>query len=74
MQGTYYKNNPDDLIWWKDTPDRVGEWVFSFDMKNDFNMFKDYPWNLTAEQKKIFDNENPYWKDFFSERVTDCTE
>nr|DAS60821.1 MAG TPA: hypothetical protein [Caudoviricetes sp.] len=31
-------------------------------------MFKDYPHALTPEQKKIFDEENPFWKDFFSDR------
>lgn len=52
-----------------DNPDVVGEWVFSFDKETEFNMFRDYPHELTAEQKKIFDEENPYWAEFFKDRV-----
>lgn len=63
----WYKNNTDDKIWWKDT-DSVGEWLFSFDKKQVFNMFADYPHNLWQEQKKIFDEENPEWVDFFKDR------
>lgn len=63
----WYKNNTEDKIWWKDT-DSVGEWLFSFDKKQVFNMFADYPHNLTPEQKKIFDEENPEWVDFFKDR------
>ena len=65
----WYKNNDTDKIWWKDNPDVVGEWVFSFDKEIEFNMFRDYPHELTAEQKKIFDEENPYWAEFFKDRV-----
>lgn len=64
----FYKNNPDDQIWWVDTPDRVGEWLFSFDKKTVFNMFADYPHKLTPEQKALFDEENLYWADFFKDR------
>lgn len=64
----FYKNNPDDLIWWVDNPEVKGEWLFSFDKKHIFNMFRDYPYELTSEQKKIFDEENPYWADFFKDR------
>ena len=64
-----YKNDPDDIIWWVDTSLKgVGEWVFSFDKKTFFNMFEDYPWKLTPEQKVTFDEENSFWKDFFSDR------
>lgn len=48
---------------------QVGEWLFSFDKKQVFNMFADYPHNLTPEQKKIFDEENPEWCEFFKDRV-----
>lgn len=65
----WYKNEPTDKIWWLDnTDEKVGEWIFSFDKEHTFNMFADYPHKLTAEQKEIFDRENPYWADFFSDR------
>lgn len=66
----YFKNNPDDVIWWVDNGDEAkGEWLFTFDQKKVFNMFADYPHALTAEQKAIFDRENPYWAEFFSDRT-----
>ena len=68
MPNKWFKNNKKDSIWWKDTPDTVGEWIFSFDKEEEFNMFADYPHALTVEQKLIFDAENPFWKDFFGDR------
>lgn len=68
VSNSWYKNNESDTVWWKDTPDTVGEWVFSFDKKQEFNLFADYPHNLNAEQLEIFDKENPDWADFFKDR------
>lgn len=65
MLSDYFKNEKTDVIWWIADMDSKGEFIFSFDKKKNFNLFKDYPHNLTEEQKKIFDKENPYWKDFF---------
>lgn len=64
----FFKQNKGDSIWWVDT-DAIGIWEFSFDKKTTFNMFQDYPWKLTAEQKEIFDRENPFWADFFKDRT-----
>ena len=64
----FVKNNPTDTIWWVDDPDVIGVWEFSFDRQTVFNMFADYPWKLTPEQKAIFDKENPYWANFFKDR------
>lgn len=64
----FYKENSTDQIWWVDTSDKDGEFLFSFDKKQVFNLFENYPHNLTPEQKEIFDKENPYWKDFFKDR------
>lgn len=64
----FFKNKRSDKIWWLDTSDKVGEWVFTFDKKTLFNMFADYPYKLTSEEKAIFDKENPYWAEFFADR------
>lgn len=69
LSSKWRKRRPEDIIWWLDNKGKmVGEWVFSFDKKKRFNMFANYPWKLTPEQKEIFDRENPYWRDFFSSR------
>jgi hypothetical protein len=65
----WYKNEDTDKIWWLDNSDEVkGEWIFSFDKVKEYNMFRDYPHALTAEEKELFDKENPDWKEFFSDR------
>lgn len=65
----FYKNNENDTIWWVDSIGFKGDFLFSFDKKVVFNLFADYPRKLTAEQKATFDKENPYWADFFKDRL-----
>lgn len=66
MPSKWMKNNTEDIIWWLDNgADTKGEWVFSFDKKRRFNMFADYPWKLTSEQKEVLDRENPYRRGLF---------
>lgn len=67
-QSNFYKKKDTDLIWWIENPDMIGEHSFTFDKKKIFNLFKDYPYSLTSEQKEIFDRENPYWANFFKDR------
>ncbi len=67
----FYKNDEQDLIWWVDNSDLKGVWEFSYDMMTIFNMFADPPWKLSEKQKKVFDEENPYWADFFIDRTKD---
>lgn len=55
----FYKENKKDKIWWVKN-DNYGVWEFSFDRKQIFNLFQDYPYKLTPEQKTLFDAENPY--------------
>ena len=64
----FYKENENDKIWWLDTSAMDGIFEFSFDKETIFNLFADYPHKLTAEQKAIFDKENPEWAEYFSDR------
>ncbi len=79
----FYKENKDDKVWWvehyilldkdkgttQDNIDKIiGELLISFNKKKIYNLFQDYPYNLTKEEKEIFDKENPYWADFFKDR------
>jgi hypothetical protein len=65
MKYDFYKENDNDRVWWVNTVDRVGLYLFTYDRKKIYNLFSDYPHNLSPEEKKIFDKENPYWKKFF---------
>lgn len=63
-----YKQKETDVIWWVDNVGTIGEWLFTFDGKEIYNLFSDYPHKLSKEEKEIFDRENPYWKEFFLDR------
>lgn len=69
MKYDFYKNNEGDTIFWVDNVDNIGEFLFSFDKKKIYNLFADYPHKLTQEERRIFDAENPYWVEFFKDRV-----
>lgn len=64
----FYKNKENDTIFWIDNIDNIGERLFTFDKKKIYNLFADYPHNLTKKEKELFDKENPYWRDFFADR------
>ena len=53
---------------WLENPGRIGERLFTFDGVKIFNLFRDYPYALTEEEKKLFDAANPYWAEFFKDR------
>lgn len=69
QQFDFYKENDTDIIFWVDNVDVIGEHLFSFDKKKIYNLFADYPDRLTEQERKIFNNENPYWVDFYKERM-----
>ena len=71
---TFFKDKPDDKIWWVDNLDEngnpmIGEHLFSFDKEKIYNLFLDYPHNMAEEEVKIFNKENPFWVNFFNERL-----
>lgn len=57
-----------DSFRWIHNPEQKGESLFTFDGKQIFNLFRDYPYSLSKEQKAIFDAANPYWAEFFKDR------
>ncbi|WP_308544716.1 hypothetical protein [uncultured Sneathia sp.] len=48
--------------------DSIGERLFTFDKKKIYNLFEDYPQNMSDEEVKIFNKENSYWREFFGDR------
>lgn len=68
MLSDFFKKNEGDEIWWIEDLECIDRFLFSFDKIKIFNLYKDYPHNLSIEQKRIFDKENPYWKNFFKDR------
>ena len=62
------KNPTSNAFRWVRIPEKKGEFLFTFDGERIFNLFRDYPFVLTADQKAIFDAENPYWADYFKDR------
>lgn len=70
VSSNFYKENESDTIWWVET-DKVGVWEFSFDKEKTYNLFADFPDKLTKEEVQIFIKEQPYWADFFRDRLKD---
>ena len=68
MLSDFYKKNENDVVWWVDNIDKVGEHLFSFDKKKIYNLFLDYPHNLSKEEVEIFNKENSFWREFFNYR------
>lgn len=57
----FYKENPGDKIWWVDDIETTGPMEISFDKKKIYNLWLDYPWNMTPEEVELFNKENPEW-------------
>lgn len=64
----FYKKKDNDKIWSVEQIGYIGKLLYSFNKKNIYNLWTDYPHNFTKEEKELFDKENPYWKEFFSGR------
>ena len=67
IEGHFYKMHPDDKVFWYDDGS-VGTLAISFDGKKIINLFSGYPWQLTKEEKELFDKENPYWANALKDR------
>jgi len=63
-----YKEKPGDKVWWVDNGENTGDFLFTFDKRKVFNLFRDYPHELSPQEWVDFNAENEYWADYFSER------
>ncbi|MFG6267038.1 MULTISPECIES: DUF7675 family protein [Streptococcus] len=70
MPSEFYKKEIDDEIWWVENNDeeRAGKHLFTFDKTKIYNLFEDYPYNMTEHEVMLFDKENPFWANFFEYR------
>lgn len=68
MEYDFYKKSKNSKVYWVDNIDCIGAHEFSFDKKKIYNLFADYPHNLSKEEKEIFDKYEPYWANFFKGR------
>lgn len=64
----FYKKEEDSELYWVANEGRIGEHLFSFDKKKIYNLFRDYPFNMTDEEVAIFDRNEPFWEEFMRER------
>lgn len=62
------KGNRQNKIWWTSKIDCIGELNISFDRKKIYNLFEDYPYNMTKSEVEILKQEEPYWAKFFAWR------
>ena len=60
----FYKRDDNSRVWWIDALEQKGALLFSFDRKKIYNYWPDYPCNLTPEEVKIFQEDEPYWANF----------
>ena len=65
MLRVFKKKAKSNKIWWLDLPDDDGGLFFSFDKKTVYALFGDYPDKLSDEERRIFEQEEPYWAEFF---------
>lgn len=66
--GDFYREKKRYEVWRLEAPDSFGINYFTFDKKNIYDMFRDYPHSLTNEEKELFDIVFPNWKEFFNSR------
>jgi hypothetical protein len=65
------------FIFKKKKPQKKFQWVrrggindlnqFTFDGEKIYELFEDYPHNLTEEERELFKEASPYWAKFFGQ-------
>lgn len=68
MEYVFYKHRKSDKVFHVEKVGYMGPLLISFDKKNMYNLWSDYPEKLSKEEKELFDRENPFWANFFRHR------
>ncbi len=63
------KSRKSKVYWTAPAGECIGVMLFSLDKKNIYNLFYDFPHNLTDEEVKIFCKSEPFWAEFFCDRL-----
>ena len=65
----FFKKKETDQIWWIREVNSTNDLLFfSFDKEKTYDLFNDYPKNMTPEEVEIVDKENEYWAKYFEDR------
>lgn len=56
-------------IYWLNDTERIGEHIFSFDKKKQYNLFRDFPHALTESEVEKFVKHEPFWANFFKDAL-----
>lgn len=51
----FSKENKDSRVWWTGKLNEIGPLYISFDKKKIYNLFEDYPYNMTIEEIEILE-------------------
>ncbi len=64
-----FVQNDDSDIFWTYPIGVSGVHLFSFDQKNVYNLFSEFPYALSDEQVALFCKNEPYWANAFADRL-----
>lgn len=67
----FHKDKLTDKVWDVGEEGKKGPLLISFDKEKIYNLWTDYPDNMTEEEVETFDKEKPFWADYFSWRKED---
>lgn len=62
---SFIKKDAKSKVWDAIPEEEDGGMYISFDCKKIYNLYKDYPDNMTEEEIEIFEKERPLWKKLF---------
>lgn len=63
-KGDYWLRKKNSKVYWLANDSekrRRGDFIFSFDKKNIYHLYSDYPDKMTKEEVEFFNKYEPYW-------------